>query len=99
MPHAAPSLHPLNATGRQCAPDVVRVDVADRAFRDIGQGGDTRMGMQRPIDCWAPVVEKIEKHEGLQDLAQVGRTHEPRDGTVRPAAGTLNDRPRQAPGR
>jgi hypothetical protein len=30
------------------------------------------------------MVEKVEKHEWLQDLAQVGRAHQTCGGTVRP---------------
>jgi hypothetical protein len=36
VPHAAPSLHPFDAAGRQWALHVVRVDIANRAFRDVG---------------------------------------------------------------
>jgi hypothetical protein len=41
------------------------------------------------------MVEEIEKHERLQDLAQVGRAHQTGDGAVRAATGALHDRPRQ----
>ena len=96
MPHAASSLHPLDAAGRQCAPDVVRVDIADRAFREVAQGGDTRVGVEGPVEGRALMVEKVEEHEGLQDLAEIGRAHQPCDGAVRPATGTPHDRTRQA---
>jgi hypothetical protein len=39
------------------------------------------------------MIEEVEKYERLQDFAEVGRAHQPRDGAVPPAAGTLHDRP------
>src|SRR5258705_4386939 len=42
------------------------------------------------------MVEKVEKHERLQDLAEIGRAHQTCDGAVRLATGAPNDRPRQA---
>jgi len=63
MPHAASSLHPFDAAGRQCAFDVVRVDIADCAFHDVGQRGDTRVGVEACIEGRALMVEKIEKDE------------------------------------
>src|SRR3984893_9811569 len=91
VPHAASSLHPFDAAGRQCAPDIVRIDIAYRAFRDVCQGGDTRVGVKRSVEGRALMIEKVEKHEWLQDLAEVGRAHQPGDGAVRPAAGTSHD--------
>jgi hypothetical protein len=46
VPHAASSLHPFDAACRHCALDVVRVDITDSAFGDIGQDGDTRVGVE-----------------------------------------------------
>src|SRR6202035_2526278 len=60
VPHAASSLHPFDAAGGQCALDVVRVDIADRAFRDVGQGGDTRVRVEAPVEGRALMVEKVE---------------------------------------
>jgi hypothetical protein len=60
------------------------------------EGGDTRVGVQGPVEGRALMVEKVEKHEWLQDLTEVGRAHQTRDGAVIPATGTLHDRPRQA---
>src|SRR6202171_4044980 len=50
VPHAASSLHPFDAAGRQCALDGVRVDIAGCAFRDVAEGGDTRVGVERPVE-------------------------------------------------
>jgi hypothetical protein len=94
VPHTASSLHPFDAAGRQCAFDVVRVDIADGAFRDIGQGGDTRVGVEARAEGRALMVEKVEKHKRLQDLAEIGRAHQTCGGAVRPATSTLHDRPR-----
>src|ERR1700722_10315818 len=69
VPHAAASLHPLDAAGRQHTLDVVRIYVADRAFENVCQSGNTRMGMESPVERGSLMVEKIEKHEWLQDLA------------------------------
>src|ERR1700704_2928105 len=66
---ASGDVHPFDAAGRQCALDVVRVDIADRAFRDVGQGSDTRVRVEAPVEGRALMVEKVEKHEWLQDLA------------------------------
>src|SRR6476659_4639004 len=74
VPHPAASLHPFDATRRQCAPDVVRVDITDGSFRDVGQCGDTRVGVQAPVEGRALMVEKIEKYKWLEDLAKIGRT-------------------------
>src|SRR6266511_3730894 len=42
------------------------------------------------------MIEKVEKHERLQDLAEVGRAHQTCDGAVCLATSAPNDRPRQA---
>src|SRR6267142_2893597 len=96
VPHAASRLHPFDTPGRQCALDAVRVDVADRAFQDVAQGGDPRMGMQAPVKGRSLVVEKVEEDEWLQDLAEVGRAHQACSVALRPATGTLCDGPRQS---
>ena len=57
VPHAASSLHPFDAAGRQCTSDVVRADIADRAFRDLGQGGDTRVGVEAQAEGRACMIE------------------------------------------
>jgi hypothetical protein len=41
------------------------------------------------------MIEKIQKHEWLQDFAEVGRAHQTCDRAVCPAAGTLDDRSRK----
>src|SRR5207245_1624325 len=60
VPHATPRLHPFGAAGRQRAPDVVRIDIADRAFRDVGQSRDTRMRMERAVERRPLMVEEVE---------------------------------------
>jgi hypothetical protein len=63
VPHAASSLHPFDAAGLQCAPDMVRVDIVDRPFHNVGQGGDTGVGMQGSVEGRALMVEEVEKTE------------------------------------
>ena len=51
--------------------------------------------MKAPVEGRALMVEKVEKHEWLEDLAEIGRAHQTCNKTVRPATGTLRDRPPQ----
>ena len=71
-------------------PDVVRVDITHRAFQDVAQSGDTRVGVEARFEGRALMVEKVEKHERLQDLAEVGRAHQTCRGALRSATGTLH---------
>ena len=57
-----PALHPFDAPGLQCAPGIVRVDIVDRSFHNVGQGGDTGVGMQGIVEGRALMVEKVEKN-------------------------------------
>jgi hypothetical protein len=81
----------IGGVARQCAFDIVRVDVVERAFYDVGQGGDTQVGVEAPIEGRALMVEQIEKCEWLQDLAEVGRAHQACGEAVRPATGATRD--------
>jgi len=78
VPHAVSSLHPFDAAGRQSAPDVPGIDKADRALYNVGQGSDARVGVKASIERGSLMIEKVEKHEWLQDLAEVGRAHQTR---------------------
>src|ERR1700674_806329 len=49
VPHAASSLHPFDAAGRQGALDVVRVDIGDYAFRDIVRVAIPEWGWRGPL--------------------------------------------------
>ena len=51
------------------------------------------MRVQGAVERWALVVEEVEKHERLQELAEVGRAHQPRDRSVRAATCSPRDRP------
>ncbi len=42
------------------------------------------------------MIEQIEEHKGLQDLAQVGWAHQTSDGPVLQATGTVHDCPPRA---
>src|SRR6202521_2743641 len=50
VPHAASSLHPFDAAGRQGALDVVRVDIGDYAFRDIVRVAIPECGWRPPLE-------------------------------------------------
>src|SRR5712664_3791582 len=96
VPHPASGLHPFDAAGRQCALDVVRVDIADRAFHDVAQSGDPRVGMQAPVEGRPFVVDQVEKHEWLEDLAEIRWAHQTCGVGLGATTGTLGDRSRQA---
>jgi hypothetical protein len=53
-----PALHPFDAPGLQCVPGIVRVDIVDRSFHNVGQGGDTGVGMQGTVEGRAPSWSK-----------------------------------------
>src|SRR3981081_3113190 len=97
VPHAASALHPFDAAGRQSATHVVRVDKADRAFYDVGQGGDARVGVEASIERGALMIEKVEKHEWLQDLAEVGRAHQTPDEAMVLTVSTTRNAPHGSP--
>jgi hypothetical protein len=40
----------------------IRVGEADRAFYDVGQGGDSGVGVKDSIEWGALMLEKVEKH-------------------------------------
>jgi hypothetical protein len=52
--------------------------------------------MEGAVERRALMVEKIEKNEGLQDLAEVGRRHQSRDRAVLPAPRSLRNCPPEA---
>ena len=71
----SPALHPFDAPGLQCAPRIVRVDIVDRSFHNVGQGGDTGVGMQGTVEGRALMVEKVEKKR------MVSESHPSRTGS------------------
>ena len=67
MPYAAAGLHPLHTAGRQQTRCAVRVFVGGAAFEKIGQGRNTRMGMQpEALEGSSTIVEEIEKTNGFR---------------------------------
>ena len=59
MPHAASSLHPFDAARRQCAPGVVRVDIAHRADINVTEQrliASLRCGIRR--GCMGQLPER-----------------------------------------
>jgi hypothetical protein len=49
------------------------------------------LGVWRAPLKGALMIEQIEKHERLQDLAEVGRAHQTDGGALRPTTGTTRD--------
>src|SRR5207245_2830612 len=81
--------------GRQHTCLAGRLRVADRSFEHHGHRGDA--GVRVPAElhlhgCSPPVeVEAIEEHEGFDELAEVGGTHEPGDRAARVSARAVDD--------
>ncbi len=91
VPHATSSLHPFDAASRQNALDVIRINIAGRTFKEIRHGGDARMGMQATLEGRTLMVDQVEKHVRLEDLADVRRAHQARDGAMDPTASAVRD--------
>src|SRR5260370_26558934 len=75
---------------------LLRQIARNRSYALPPQGCNARVRVQRPIEGRAFMVEKVEKHEGLQDLAEVGRAHQTCQRAVRLSPGAPNDSPRQS---
>ena len=92
MPYATAGLHPLHTAGRQQTPCAVRVFVGGAAFEKIGEGRNARMGMQpETLEGSCSVIEKIEEDERLQNLPEVGWTHQTGYGSVVLAPGAFRN--------
>src|SRR5579859_836992 len=91
MPDPAARAHPLHAAPAQEARSPIGVLVTNASLGDIGQGRQARVGMEaearKPI---CVVVEEIEKHEGLQNLAEICGAHQAGDGPVAATAAAEN---------
>src|SRR5882724_8840866 len=62
VPHPAPGLHPFDTAGSQNALDVIRIDITNRAFEEISDRGNPRVGMQAAFEGRALMVDQVEKH-------------------------------------
>src|SRR3984957_6226370 len=92
MPHPASGLHPFDTAGRQNALDVIRIDIAGRAFKEIRHRGDPGMGSEAAFEGPALMVDQVEKHERLEDVPDVRRAHQPRGGAMGPTTEAVCDR-------
>src|SRR5438445_6815143 len=74
----------------------LRSFIADAALGNVGQGCDSGMWMEPETrERFSLIVDQVEKYEGFQKTAKVGRRHESCDGPVtlaaRPPGDTSND--------
>src|SRR5439155_2085655 len=92
MPNATACAHPFNAPRLDdafCAGGLLIGDLPlenERKRRDAGMRMKADRRRVLRVD-----LEIIQEHEGLDQLAHVGRTDEPRDGPVRISARTVDD--------
>ena len=94
MPDAIAGAHPLDATGRKNARLSRALGVLDRALEHDGDRGDARVRVPADPRHAPPLpveVEVIEEHERLDELADVGRAHEPRDGSAHMSPRAIDD--------
>src|SRR5712691_820393 len=92
MPNATACAHPFNPAGIDDAFGSGSLFIGDLSLEDHGQRRDAGVRMKTDGRHVLRVdLEIIQKHEGLDQLAHVGRTDEPRDRPVRVPARTVND--------
>src|SRR5437773_2225937 len=92
MPYAAACAHPFDAPRLDDAFRSGRVLVGDLPFENERKRCDA--GMRMPTDGSHALrvdLEIIQEHERLDQLAHVGRAHEPCDGPMRISARTVDD--------
>src|SRR5712664_1339252 len=85
---AWPSPPPCHMPRPACihsTPRAGSVPLTFRAFRDVAQGGDTRVGVKPSLEGRTRMLGPIEKYEWLQNLAEVARAHQACGDSVRPA--------------
>src|SRR5882672_9314640 len=94
MPDAAACAHPFNPAGIDDAFGSGSLFIGNLSLEDHGHRRDA--GVRMKTDRWHALrvdVEIIQEHEGLDQLAHVGRADEPRDRTLRMAARAVADAP------
>src|SRR6267154_1734453 len=97
MPHAATGAHPFNAACCENSVGAGGFLIFQRAFMKNGERGNSRMRM--PAEPWRARgrdVKEIQEHERLDELAEIRRADQSRDGSVPSAAGPKHN---IAPGR
>src|SRR5260370_26358190 len=66
--------------------------LADAALGNVGKGCDAGMWMKPETrERFSLIIDKVEKYEGFQKTAKVGRRHEAGDGPVTLAPGPSGD--------
>src|SRR4051794_20165654 len=94
MPHPLPGTRPFDAAGLDRSATRMRIvecHVAFRKHRDRGDAG-VRMHGHASSQRTQVSLEQVEKHERLQLLPEVGRAHQPDDGTTVPLPSSpMND--------
>src|SRR5712691_1451577 len=92
MPYAAACAHPFDAPRLDDAFRAGGLLIGDLPLENERKRRDAGMRMKADRRHVLRVdLEIIQKHEGLDQLAHVGRTDEPRDRPVRVPARTVND--------
>src|SRR6266850_1962816 len=92
MPDAAACAHPFNPAGIDDALGSGSLFIGDLSLEDHGHRRNPGMRMKADRRRVLRVdLEIIQKHEGLDQLAHVGWTDEPRDGPMRISARTVDD--------
>ena len=92
MPNATACAHPFNPAGIDDAFGSGSLFIGDLSLEDHGHRRDPGVRMKADRRHVLRVdLEIIQEHEGLDQLAHVGRTDEPGDRPVRMAARTVGD--------
>src|SRR5712691_3197327 len=92
VPNAAAGAHPFKTASAQQARRSVRVFIADAALGNVSKGCDAGMWMEPETrERFSLIVDQVEKHEGFQKTAKVGRRHEACDRPVILSAGPSGD--------
>src|SRR3954462_8096681 len=93
MPHPLPGTGPFDAAGLDRSATRMRIVECHVTFRKHRDRGDARVRMHGHASRQQTQVslEQVEKHERLQLLPEVGRAHQPDDGTVPLSSSPMND--------
>src|SRR2546421_12720171 len=95
MPHAARGAHPFNPSRLDDAFRARGLFIGDPPLEKDRERRDAGMRMKADSRRAPRVdVEIVEEHKRLDQLADVGRTDEPRDRPMRMPAGTVGNRSR-----
>ena len=83
MPHSAARPHPFNAACGKYSLHTSGFLILDRTVMNDGERGDSGMGMPAEAgQARRGKVKEIQKHEWLDELANIRRADQARDGSV-----------------